>query len=79
MASNATDEKDDSNQFGWSPLEGVVMKTWGKLLTSGTWNVKNTIPARDSGQFNTRTEPHENRYYGNSRNKMDRYWKNCER
>ena len=27
VASNATDEKGDSNPFGWSPLEGVIMKT----------------------------------------------------
>ena len=27
VASNAMDEKGDSNPFGWSPLEGVVMKT----------------------------------------------------
>ena len=40
VASNAMDEKGDSNPFGWSPLEGVVMKTWGKLLNIGTWNVR---------------------------------------
>ena len=40
MASNAMDEKGDSNPFGWSPLEGVVMKTQGKLLNIGTWNVR---------------------------------------
>ena len=32
VASNAMDEKGDSNPFGQSPLEGVVMKTWGKAL-----------------------------------------------
>ena len=40
VASNAMDEKGDSNPFGWSPLEGVVMKTQGKLLNIGTWNVR---------------------------------------
>ena len=34
VASNAMDE------FGQSPLESVVMKTWGKLLNIGTWNVR---------------------------------------
>ena len=40
MASNAVVEKGDSNPFGQSPLEGAVMKTQGKLLNIGTWNVK---------------------------------------
>ena len=40
VASNAMDEKGDSNPFGQSPLEGVVMKTQGKLLNIGTWNVR---------------------------------------
>ena len=40
VASNAMDEKGDSNPFGPSPLEGVVMKTWEKLLNIGTWNVR---------------------------------------
>ena len=31
------DEKGHSNPFGQSPLEGIVMKTWGKLLNIGTW------------------------------------------
>ena len=30
VASNAMDEKGDSNPFGQSPLEGVVMKTLGE-------------------------------------------------
>ena len=34
------DEKGDSNPFGKSPLECVVMKTLGKLLNIGTWNVR---------------------------------------
>ena len=34
------DEKGDSNPFGQSPLEDVVMKTQGKLLNIGTWNVR---------------------------------------
>ena len=32
MASNATDKKGDSNPFRQSPLEGVVIKTWEKLI-----------------------------------------------
>ena len=36
VASNAMDEKGDSNSFEQSPLEGVVMKTRGKLLNIGT-------------------------------------------
>ena len=40
VVSNATDEKGDSNPFGQSPLEGVVMKTQGKLLNICTWNVR---------------------------------------
>ena len=40
VASNAMDEKGDSHPFGQSPLEGVVMKTWGKLLNISTWNVR---------------------------------------
>ena len=34
------DEKGDSIPYGQSPLEGVVMKTWGKLLNIGAWNVR---------------------------------------
>ena len=40
VASNAMDEKGDSNPFGQSLLEGFVMKTWGKLLNIGAWNVR---------------------------------------
>ena len=40
VASNAMDEKGDSNPFVQSPLEGVVMKTWGQLLNIGTWNCR---------------------------------------
>ena len=40
MAPNAMDEKGDSNPFRQSPLEGVVMKTQGKILNIGTWNVR---------------------------------------
>ena len=40
VASNVMDEKGDSNPFGQSPLEGVVMKTQGKLLNIGTRNVR---------------------------------------
>ena len=40
MASNPMDEKGDSNPFEQSPLEGVVMKTHGKLLNIGTWNFR---------------------------------------
>ena len=40
MASNAMDEKGDSNPFGWPPLEGVEMKTWRKLLNVTTWNAR---------------------------------------
>ena len=29
VASNVTDKKGDSNPFQQSPLEGVVMETWG--------------------------------------------------
>ena len=79
VASNAMDEKGDSNPFEWSPLEGVVMKTQGKLLNIGTWNVRTLYQPGKLGQFNIRAESYEIRYYGNSRNKMDRYWKNCER
>ena len=32
VASNAVDEKSDSNPFGQSTLESVVMKTQGKFL-----------------------------------------------
>ena len=39
VASNAMNEKGGSNPFGWSLLEAIVMKTWGKLLNIGTWNV----------------------------------------
>ena len=79
VASNAVDEKCDSNPHGQSPLEGVVMKTWRKLLNIGTWNDRTLYQPGKLDIFDTRTEPHENRYYGNSRNKMDRYWKTCER
>ena len=40
MAIHAMEEKGDSNPFGQSPLEGVVMKTLGKFLNSGTWNIR---------------------------------------
>ena len=74
MASNAVDEKGDSNPFWQSLLEGFVMKTWGKLLNIGTWNIRTLY---QPGKLDNLIQElnHMKVVIMGIVDKIDRYWK----
>ena len=72
MASRSADDENDSNPPGRSSSESAFLKTRGRCLKSGIWNVRTLYQPAKFKKSNTGNAKYEPRYPGNSGNTLDR-------